>query len=144
MAYNSSLYNPYGLQTPQAYTPTQQPINGITFINVDDLDSYWMPAGSVSQPLFVDGNHFIVKTFDKNGGSAMEAYETKKIPLSSLLKLEDVNVTKADLEAFKAEIMEAINGRNHFANVQPAETTAEPAAEQPIASTPADPSTGIV
>lgn len=147
MAYNPNLYSPYGSQQfqptisyPQQYQPTmqpqyqqqfaaqqqQQPVNGLTFVDVDNLNSYWLPNGSVSQPLFVDDKHFIIKTFDKNGGSEMEAYEVKKIPLSSILKPNDNTVTKDDLDAFKAEIMEAINGRNSFADVQQA--TGQPTA----------------
>ena len=139
MAYNPSLYNPYGSQQfqptisyPQQYQPTmqpmqqqQQPINGLTFIDIDNIDSYQMPAGSVSQPLFVDAEHFVIKTFDLNGGSSTEAYKATKIPLSSLLGPgNDNNVTRADLEAFKDEIMEAINGKHSIADV-PAKTTAD-------------------
>lgn len=124
MAYDPSLYNPYyGLHTQPQFQQAfqqQQPVNGIMFIDIDNLDSYWMPPGSVSQPLFVDDEHFVIKTFDKNGGSATEAYLAKKIPLSSLLKSNDMNVTKEDFEAFKAEVMEAINGRNTIADVQQA------------------------
>jgi hypothetical protein len=146
MAYNPSLYNPYGSQQfqptisyPQQFQPTmqpqyqqqfaaqqqQQPINGLTFIDIDNIDSYQMPAGSVSQPLFVDAEHFVIKTFDLNGGSSTEAYKATKIPLSSLLGSgNDNNVTRADLEAFKADIMEAINGKHSIADV-PAKTTAD-------------------
>lgn len=133
MAYNPSLYNPYGLQMqpqfpqsfPQQPMQPQQPVNGLTFIDIDNIDSYQMPAGSVSQPLFVDAEHFVIKTFDSNGGSSTEAYKATKIPLSSLLGPgNDNNVTRADLEAFKAEIMEAINGKHSIADV-PAKTTAD-------------------
>lgn len=128
MAYNPSLYNPYNNQQfqptinyPQQFqSAQQQPVNGLTFIDINNIDSYWMPAGSVSQPLFIDDKHFVIKTFDKNGGSETEAYEAKKIPLSSLLGSDNTNVTRADFESFKAEIMEAINGRNTIADVQPA------------------------
>ena len=152
MAYNPNLYNPYGSQQfqptisyHQQFQPTmqpqyqqqfsaqqqQQPVNGLTFIDVDNLNSYWLPNGSVSDALFVDDKHFVIKTFDMNGGSEMEAYEAKKIPLSSILKPNDNTVTKDDLDAFKAEIMEAINGRNSFADVQQA-------AGQPTANAASD------
>lgn len=153
MAYNPSLYNPYA---PQQFQPTmnqfqpvqpqqnQQPVNGLTFLDggIEEAESYQMPPGSVSQPLFIDDQHFVIKTFDSNGGSSMEAYKAEKIPLSSLLNPSNVNVTKADLDAFKAEIMEAINGKHTLAEVPAAQ--AANTAQQPTPAIAADPATGIV
>lgn len=131
MAYDANLYNPYGFQAqsqfqqsfPRQQMQPQQPVNGLTFIDAENIDSYWLPNGSVSQPLFIDAEHFIIKSFDSNGGSSTEAYKATKVPLSSILKSSNNTVTREDLEAFKAEIMEAINGGNPVANVS-AETPA--------------------
>lgn len=127
MAYNPALYNQYGMQPYQpAYQPAmQQPINGLVFIEKNAIDSYQMPAGSVSPPLFIDESHFIIKTFDATGGSATELYEAKKIPMSEIEDPHSVNVTKADLDAFKAEIMEAINGKHSLQDVQSEAKAAE-------------------
>ena len=134
MAYNPNLYNPYGMQQMQPQFPQpfqqQQPVNGLKFIDVNNIDSYQLPPGSVSDALFVDDKHFIIKTFDNNGGSSIEAYEANKIPLSSLLKPNDMSITKADLDAFKAEIMEVINGKHSIADV-PAAATTDPGTAAP-------------
>ncbi len=156
MAYNPNLYNPYA---PQQFQPTmmqphqfqpvqpqqnQQPVNGLTFLDggIEEAESYQMPPGSVSQPLFIDDQHFIIKIFDSNGGSSMEAYKAEKIPLSSLLNPSNVNVTKADLDAFKAEIMEAINGKHTLAEVPAAQ--AANTAQQPVTTVAANQATGII
>lgn len=154
MTYNPAFYSPYA---PQQFQPTmfsqpqiqpvqshQQPVNGLIFLDggIEEAESYQMPPGSVSQPLFIDEQHFLIKTFDFNGGSSMEAYRAEKIPLSSLLDPNNVNVTKADLNAFKAEIMEAINGKHSLAEIPATQTAAT--TQQPIAATPTDPSTGTV
>ena len=125
MAYNASLYNPYGQQQfqPAAYQQQSQPVNGLMILNggIEEAESYWLPPGSVSQPMFLDEHHYLIKVFDENGGSNLEAYYTEKIPLSSLLSPDKVNVTKADFDAFKAEIMEAINnGKRVVPDVQQA------------------------
>lgn len=136
MAYNSNLYNPYGMQIqPQLYQ--QQPINGLMFIDdISVLDTLQMPKGSVSQPYFLkDENKFVIVTFDNAGGMTKELFSFKKEQISN----PNDKVTKADLDAFKAEIMEAINGKHA---IQP--SAAESATEQPIASTPADQSQGTI
>ena len=132
MAYNPSLYNPYGLQVPQAYVPVQQPINGLSFIDdISVLDTLQMPRGSVSQPYFLkDENKFVIVTFDNAGGMTKELFSFKKESISN----PDDKVTKADLDAFKAEIMEAINGKHAIQST----ATAEPAAKQSVPGDPAD------
>jgi hypothetical protein len=119
MAYNPNFYNPY-------YQPPiqQQRINGLTFIDsIEQADMYQMPPGSVSQPLFLkDSNQFVIVTFDNVGGKTKELFSFTKE------KIEDPNeaVTKADLEAFKADMMEAIYGK-HAIPTTAAEPTATPA-----------------
>ena len=129
MAYDPSAYNPWQgnnmLGNQQRFQ--QQPVNGLIFMDLNSIETYQMPAGSVSAPLFIDDKHCAIKTFDTTGGSSTEFFELKSIPKSDLLDPHDINVTKADLDAFKAEIMEAINGRHSIAAVQatPAEQDAE-------------------
>lgn len=130
MAYNPNLYNPYGLQqTPvqptQMYAPMQQQaINGLLFIDKNAIDTYQMPPGSVSPPLFVDDSHYVIKSFDSNGRSSIETFRTEPCPMSEIFGADETNVTKADLEAFKLEIMEAINGKHTVQDVPTASATA--------------------
>ena len=129
MLNNPSLYSPYASQQFQptasfANTGFQQsPINGLITLEggINAVESYQMPAGSVSPPLFIDEKHFCIKSFDATGGSTTELYEAKKVPLSSLEDPREAKVTKADLDAFKAEIMEAINGKHTVAEIPAAE-----------------------
>jgi len=110
MAYNPMSYSPYGLQMPGLTSPQPQVINGLNFIDDESvLDSLRMPPGSVSPPYFLkDSNRFIVVTFDNVGGSTREHFTFDK----EIIENPNDTVTKADLEAFKAEMMEAINGKH--------------------------------
>lgn len=125
MAYDPMSYSPYGIQLPGSYMPRQQAVNGLNFIDGEgDLDSLRMPPGSVSQPYFLkDSNRFIVVSFDSIGGSTREYFTFDK----EIVENPNEAVTKADFEAFKAEMMEAINGKH---TVQQGEPTAiEPHAD---------------
>ena len=126
MAYNANLYSPYGMQVQHPYMQ-QQPVNGLAFIDdVSDLDGLQMPRGSVSQPYFLKNeNKFAIVTFDNAGGVTKELFSFEKIQISN----PDDKVTKADLEAFKMEIMEAINGKHAVRQAaQPAEHPSGPVA----------------
>ena len=135
MSYDPMMYNPY-LRFP---TQAQQPVNGLVFIDKSMIDSYQMPPGSVSPPLFIDDTHFVIKTFDQSGGSAVEYFEARSIPMAELVDPHEVTVTKADLDAFEAKIMEAINERS-FPSI-PATQTATHLA---VATAEPDPATGII
>ena len=135
MSYNPSLYSPYGFTPPQPSFQMPQSSNGLAFVDsISDLDTLKMPPGSVSQPYFLkDEDKFVIVTFDNAGGSTKELFSFKKEVI------EDPNgaVTRADLDAFKAEIMEAINGKH----VVPT-PTAE--AADPDAGIAADQANGII
>lgn len=136
MAYNPNLYNPYGLSPMQPVQ--QQPINGLSFIDdISVLDTLQMPRGSVSQPYFLkDEDKFVIVTFDNAGGMTKELFSFKRESISN----PNDKVTKADLDAFKAEIMEAINGKHAIQS--PA--TAEPTPNDSVASPPTDSIPGII
>lgn len=126
MAYNPSLYNPYGMQMQPSFQQMpvqQQAVNGLVFIEKSAIDTYHMPPGSVSPPLFVDEGHYVIKSFDSNGGSSIETFRTEPCPMSEIFGADETNVTKADLEAFKLEIMEAINGKHSIQDVPTASAT---------------------
>ena len=135
MAYNPNLYSPYGSQQfqptigymPQQYQPTvqqQQPVNGLIFIDKNAVDTYQMPPGSVSPPLFIDDSHYVIKSFDSNGGSSIEPFRTEPCSMSEIFGADETNVTKADLEAFKLEIMEALNDKHTIQDIPTTSTIA--------------------
>ena len=122
MAYNPSLYSPYG---PQQFQPTagfssavnptftqQQPINGL--VSVDSykgVEMYNMPPNSVSPPLFLTSdNIFYIKTTDGGGAATVKAYRFEEYEMPS--ESHSDFVTKTDLEDFERRIMEAIDGKH--------------------------------
>ena len=115
MAYDPNLYNPFGRQnTFQMQQSPAIPVNGIVYVNdIDVAKGYQMPPNSVSPPLMLKSdNVFIVKETDGSGGATLTAYRFEETPLSSLEKPGEEYVTKADLEAFADQLMEAINGKH--------------------------------
>lgn len=77
MAYNPSLYNPYGVPVPQ------QPVNGLVSIDSEDSwQMYPLPPNSVSQPLFLTNEDaFIIKRTDGAGVGTAKKYSYTEIPL---------------------------------------------------------------
>ena len=131
MAYNPSLYNPYGSQQFQPttqnmnwqYQPTQtfqpqQPINGLTFIDsIDSIDTLKMPPGSVSQPYFLkDENKFVIVRFDNMGGFTKELFSFKPEPMNNN---SEEFVTREYFDQQMQNIMEAINGKHSIPEQQP-------------------------
>ena len=129
MAYNPSLYNPYGsqqfqpttggnLQYQPTYTP-QQPVNGL--IKVTDIrgaEMYLIPPGSVSPPLFLeDENAFFIKTTDDGGAATIKKYVFEEAPMTAQNQGEFV--TREYFDQKMQAIMEAINGK-HPVPEQPA------------------------
>lgn len=114
MAYDPNMYSPYVFNRQP-----QQAINGLNFIDDESvLNTLSMPPGSVSPPYFLkDSNRFIVVTFDNVGGSTRERFTFDR----EIIEDPNQTVTKADLDAFKAEMMEAINGKHA---IQPTAATA--------------------
>ena len=111
MAYNPSLYNPYGLQQPIQYQP-QQSINGLSFIDkISDLDTLQMAPGSTSQPFFLKNeNKFVVVSFDKTGASTKKMFSFDEIPMAMNNNSGDF-VTREYFDQQMNNIMEAINGK---------------------------------
>lgn len=149
MAYNPTLYSPYGsqqfqpsisYQQPQAQQPAQS-VSGLTFIdNLDTLATLKMPPGSVSQPYFLkDEDKFAVVTFDNVGGSTTELYSFAKVPMPSNDNVGDF-VTREYFDQKLNDIMEAINGK-HVVPTPAATATAE---QQPPSAVAADPATRSV
>lgn len=119
MAYNPNLYNPYQ-QAPMYVQQNQAPINGLVYLDsIEDAKNYQMPPGSVSPPLIIKSDEiFIIKTTDGSGGGRLNAYKFEEIPLPTEGSPGSDYVTKKDLDAFMAQIMEAINGKQPIPEVR--------------------------
>ena len=115
MAYDPSLYNPYGLQMPQ------QPVNGLVSIDsIEGGEMYPLPPNSVSPPLFLNNeNAFIVKRTDGGGAYSLKKYTFAEEELPGAN--EELYVTKEYFDSQIAEIKEAINGKR-IVPEQPAES----------------------
>ena len=118
MAYDPSLYNPYGLQQ---FQPRVQPINGLIQVNgIEGAQMYQLPPGSVSPPLFLkDENAFFVKTTDDGGAASIKKYTFEEAPITNNNSTE--YVTREYFDQQMNNIMEAINGK-HPVSEQPSET----------------------
>lgn len=127
MAYNPSLYSPYGSQQfqptvyPQSYQPTytpQQPVNGLIQVNgIEGAQMYQLPPGSVSPPLFLkDENAFFVKTTDDGGAATIKKYTFEEAPMMNNNSGEFV--TREYFDQQMNNILEAINGK-HIIPEQP-------------------------
>ena len=133
MAYNPSLYNPYGLQQqPMQYyqQPMQQPVNGLSFIEkVSDLDTLQMAPGSTSQPYFLqDEDKFVIVSFDKTGASTKEMFSFEKIQMPANNNSGDF-VTREYFDQQINNIMEAINGKHAIPEAAAESTTATNSAD---------------
>ena len=107
MAYDPRIYTPY-------FTSSNgRPVNGIVYIDsVNDARNYQMPIDSVSPPLMLKSDDvFIIKAVDGSGGATLKAYRFEETELPSDGALSNDYITKADLDAFAARIMEAIDGK---------------------------------
>lgn len=119
MAYNPQLYYPMGYPGyPQTTVPMassmtyqQQPSDGMVWIDgIKGAEMYPMGPNSVSPPLMWRNEpRFTVKTTDGGGAWTLETFRFEK----EVLNDDGSNdiVTRKDLESFKAEVMEAINGK---------------------------------
>lgn len=129
MAYDPSLYNPYGNQQFQnmnwSYRPTvttAPPINGLIRIDgIEGAQMYQLPPNSVSPPLFVgDENAFFIKTTDGGGAATLKKYTFAEAPMPSNNNSSEF-VTREYFDQQMNNIMEAINGK-HPVSEQPSET----------------------
>ena len=125
MAYNPSLYNPYGTQQFQPtvqpnwqYQPTQtftpqQPINGLIKVKgIEGAQMYQMPPGSVSPPLFLeDENAFFVKTTDDGGAPTIKKYTFEEAPMVTVNNPGDF-LTSEYIDQQINNIFEAINAKH--------------------------------
>ena len=124
MAYNPSLYNPYGSQQfqptisyPQQYQPTiqpQHPVNGLIKVTgIEGAQMYQLPPGSVSPPLFLeDENAFFVKTTDDGGAATIKKYTFEEAPIANVDDNPNGFVTREYFDRQMQNIMEAINGKH--------------------------------
>lgn len=131
MAYDPSLYNPYGSQQfqptvsyPQQFQPTmrfQQPINGLIKVTgIEGAQMYQLPPGSVSPPLFLeDENAFFVKTTDDGGAATIKKYTFEEAPIADTGSNPDEFVTREYFDQQIQNIMEAINGKHTVQEQQP-------------------------
>ena len=121
MAYNPSLYNPYGLQqfqptvsTPLSYQPTYQPpqsVNGLVRVeSIEGAQMYQLPPNSVSPPLFLGSeNAFFIKTTDGGGAATLKKYTFQEEAITNNNQGEFV--TREYFDQQMNNIMEAINGK---------------------------------
>ena len=124
MAYNPSLYNPYGTQQfqptsmyTQGFQPTyqpQHPINGLIKVTgIEGAQMYQLPPGSVSPPLFLeDENAFFVKTTDDGGAASIKKYTFEEAPIADTNGNPNDFVTREYFDQQMQNIMEAINGKH--------------------------------
>lgn len=119
--YNAYAGVPYGYPGyyPQTTAPMgqpttyQQPINGLIWVDGDQgVQMYQMPPNSTSPALFYkDKPMFAVKVTD-GGGAATTRKFTFEENVENPHAAQGEFITKSDLEAFKSEIMEALNGKS--------------------------------
>ena len=123
MAYNPSIYNPYGSQQfqpttgmmPNTYAPTYQPqppVNGLVKIDgIEGAQMYQIPPNSVSPPLFLaNENAFFIKTTDGGGAATLKKYTFAEEPLQANNDSGQY-VTREYFDQQMNSIMEAINGK---------------------------------
>ena len=112
MAYNPTLYNPYGLQP-------QQPVDTMVWISsTEEGWTYPVAPGSVSPPLWLTGeNAFLRKQVDEHGSASLKRFLFNEVPLEEKEDSE-LYVTKEYFDSQLAEIKEAINGER-IASEQP-------------------------
>ena len=116
MAYNPSLYNPYGLQqptvSPQAPQMFQQPVNGLVRIeSIEGAQMYQLPPNSVSPPLFLGSEAaFFIKTTDGGGAATLKKYSFKEEPMMMDNNSSEF-VTREYFDQQMNNILEAINGK---------------------------------
>ena len=106
MAYNPSLYNPYGLPQFQA------PVNGLVRVeSIEEANAYQIPSNSVSPPLFLGSeDSFFIKTTDANGGSTIKKYTFAEEPIPTGNTSGEF-VTREYFDQQMNNILEAINGK---------------------------------
>lgn len=143
MAYNPTLYNPYGSQQFQpvnnfsSFIPNNQPVsqqsvNGLIRIeSIEGAQMYALPPNSVSPPMFLsEENAFVIKTTDGGGAATLKKYTFDEAPLE---ETADSNyVTKDYLDNRIKELMEAINGK-HAISEPTQEFNPQPTAANPVA-----------
>lgn len=105
MAYNPSLYNPYGYQN-------QSPVNGLVSVDgIKGAQLYQLPPNSVSPPLFLtEENAFFVKTTDGGGAATIRKYTFEEAAIEP--ESNSDYVTRDYLDKRIDQIMEAINGKH--------------------------------
>ena len=115
MAYNPTLYNPYGL-------PDQQPSDTMIWIqSVEEGWTYPVAQGATSPPLWLtEENSFLRKQVDQNGSASLKKFDFSEVPLEEKNESE-LYVTKEYFDSQIAEIKEAINGER-IASEQPRRT----------------------
>lgn len=117
MAYNPSLYSPYGYQQPQV---PQQPINGLVWIDSQEgAQMYPLPPNSVSPPLLLrNENAFFVKTTDGGGAASLKRYTFDEDPIVPTNNNSGDFVTREYFDQQISHILEVIENGQH--------TTSEP------------------
>ena len=130
MAYNASLYNPYGVQQFQPMLASVQPVNELTSVKSSEgAMMYPLPPNSVSKPLFLeDENAFFIKTTDGGGAATLKKYTFEEAVIEP--ESNSDYVTKEYLDSRISQIMEAINGK-HIVSKQSETAKPSNASNQP-------------
>lgn len=132
MAYNPSLYNPYGLQPAQ-------PVNGLIRVeSIEGAQMYQLPPNSVSPPLFLGSeNAFFIKTTDGGGAATLKKYTFEEEAITNNVSGEFV--TREYFDQQINNIMEAINGKRAVPEPTATATTGQldtqPTATAPVPGT---------
>lgn len=143
MAYNPSLYTPYGSQQFQpttgnignlSYMPTVQPIsqppvNGLIRIEgIDGAHMYQLPPNSVSPPLFLEEeNAFFIKRTDGGGAASLKKYTFQEEEITN--NNSGDFVTREYFDQQINQLMEAINGQHVIPGTTPQFDPQQPAAD---------------
>lgn len=117
MAYNPTLYNPYGQPQPYSWsqpvwqsTPQQvsnQPVNGLVSVTgMEGAKAYQLPPNS-SMPLFDSNEDMLyLKTTDAGGFPTIRAFRFEAADSEEQPKDTAEYATKEDLDALAAKVEE--------------------------------------
>jgi len=112
MPYDQNLFqNPYLSMQNQMF---KSPVNGLVWVEGDEgAYAYPLPPNSVSPPLMYNNEpKFAVKTTDAAGIGSIRRFTFTEETVEKAPAVGGDFVTKGDLESFKRDIMEAINGKS--------------------------------
>lgn len=122
MAYNPSLYNPYGQQQPYSWyqplptmTDTQtaaQPVNGLVSVTgIEGAKAYQLPPNS-SMPLFDQNNDILyLKTTDSAGYPTIRTFSFKAVEQADQKPQPVDYVPRSEFDQLSEKVEKLISNR---------------------------------